>query len=140
MSGETNLATLLATMSPELTDGEYVFCSFENARYGDHAELEPLAAILEAEGLTLILPRTKADAVGMAYDSVFRRISLQVHSSLEAAGLTAAFTAALTEHGISANVVAGFYHDHIFVQARAARRAVTALETLARQNRGFAAQ
>ena len=47
MRGETNLSKLLASMSPELAHGEYVFCSIGNARYGDHADLEPIAAITE---------------------------------------------------------------------------------------------
>lgn len=135
MSGETDLAILLESLSPELADGEYVFCSLESARYGDHAGLEPFAAIRETEGMTLILPRTRADAAGLAYAAVFRRITLQVHSSLEAVGLTAAVSSILGEQGISANVVAGFYHDHVFVQADAAARAVAALEALARRSR-----
>ena len=96
---------------------------------------EPVAAIVETEGLTLVLPRTRADAAGLGYDSVFRRITLEVHSSLDAVGLTAAFSAALTEQGISANVVAGYFHDHLFVQADAAGHAIAALEALARTSR-----
>jgi len=133
MSGETNLQRLLASMSPRLTPGEFVFCSFANARYGDFAELEPVAAAAEEEGLTLVLPKSGADDSGLHYESVFRRVSLSVHSSLDAVGLTAAFSARLAERGISANVIAGYYHDHIFVQADHAQAAVDALEDLARQ-------
>ena len=61
MSGETNLEKLLASMAPELRDGEYVFCTFPNARYGDYQDLEPVAAINESEGLTLLIPKSKAD-------------------------------------------------------------------------------
>ena len=127
MTGETDLEKLLESMSPKLMDGEYVFCTFQNAQYGDYADLDPLAAIGESEGLTLIIPRSKADDKGLNYESVFKGITLSVHSSLEALGLTAAFSGKLTEHGISANVVAGFYHDHIFVQSELAERAVEAL-------------
>ena len=135
VSGETNLEMLLAAMSPRLTEGEYVFCTFANAGYGDFAELEPVAAASEDEGLTLVLPKSKADAKGLNYESVFRRISLSVHSSLDAVGLTAAFSTRLAERGISANVIAGYYHDHIFVQHEHAQAAVEALENLARQTR-----
>ena len=138
--GEKDLARLLATLSPRLESGEYVFCSIGNARYGDYVDLEPVASITESEGLTLILPRAKADAAGLVYASVFARITLRVHSSLDAVGLTAAFSAALTDHGISANVVAGFYHDHLFVQAESAQQAVTVLEALARQGARDASQ
>lgn len=129
MTSEKNLEKLLAEMSPRLIDGEYVFCSLENGRYGDHAELFPLASFVEDEGLTLVIPRAKADEHGLGYESVFRCITLSVHSSLDAVGLTAAISTRLAEQGISANVIAAFHHDHIFVQAASAERAMAALES-----------
>lgn len=133
MSGEMDLQKMLATLSPELMDGEFVFCSLPDARYGDHAELEPVATVREGEGLTFVIPRARADAHGMAYESVFRGITLSVHSSLDAVGLTAAFSTQLTAHGISANVLAGFFHDHIFVQKDLAEQAMAALRELSSQ-------
>ena len=56
-------------------------------------------------------------------------ITLDVHSSLEAVGLTAAVSAALAEENISCNVVAAYYHDHLFVPVADAERA---METLMR--------
>ena len=130
MIGATDLQKMLNSLEPRLRDGEFVFCSFENARYGDHAHLEPVGSCAEAEGLTLVVPRTKADEHSVPYASVFRCITLSVHSSLDAVGLTAAFAKRLTEHGISANVLAGYFHDHIFVQADHAQRALDALRDL----------
>lgn len=127
MTGETDLDIMLSTMSPKVMDGEYVFCTFSDARYGDHQELEPIASISEQEGLTLIVSKRKADQAGLSYESVFKKITLTIHSSLDAVGLTAAFSAKLTEHGISANVVAGYYHDHIFVHCNDAEKALQAL-------------
>lgn len=132
MGGEKNLEKLLASMSPALIDGEYVFCTFEDAAYGDRAELEPIAAVVENEGLTLVVPRSKADEYGLGHESVFRGITLTVHSSLEAVGLTAALSRKLTEHGISANVIAGYFHDHVFVQRDHADKALAALAELGR--------
>ena len=132
MTGERDLEKLLASMSPELMNGEYVFCTFQNAQYGDYLDLEPVAAIRESEGLTLIIPKRKADDKNINYESAFKRITLRIHSSLDAIGLTAAFSSKLTEHGISANVIAGYYHDHIFVQSEFAERAIEALSELAR--------
>jgi hypothetical protein len=120
MTGETNLATLLATMSPVLMTGEFVFLSFPDAVYGDYANLKPIASVVEAEGLTLVVEKTRADLVGAQYQSSFS----------DAIGLTAAFSAKLNEHGISANVIAGYFHDHIFVQSADAERAITALQQL----------
>ncbi len=132
MTGENNLGKLLRTMSPTLIAEEFVFCCFEQSRYGEHSDLEPVAAFAESEGLTLVIPKSKADEHGISYGSVFRCITLQVHSNLDAVGLTAAFATKLTEHGISANVIAGYYHDHIFVQDELADKAVAAIKELTR--------
>ena len=132
MTGESNLEKLLGSMSPALVSGEFVFCSFPNARYGNHSGLEPIAAVTENEGLTLVIPKSKADEHKLSYDSVFRGITLEIHSSLNAVGLTAAFSSKLGEHGISANVIAGYFHDHIFVQREHAEKAIAALNEFAR--------
>ena len=132
MTGESNIEKLLTAMSPVLLHGEYVFCNFPDARYGDRSELKPFASCVEPEGLTLIIPRFKADANQLGYDSVFRGITLRIHSSLEAVGLTAAVSVKLTEYGISANVIAGYFHDHIFVQSEYAEKAMAALDELTR--------
>ena len=132
MTGEKNLAKLLPAMSPALIAGEFVFCSFEKAHYGDHSDLEPIAAFTESEGLTLVIKKSNADKHEIKYESVFRCITLNVHSSLDAVGLTAAFSSKLAEHGISANVIAGYFHDHIFVQNEHAEKAIAAISELTR--------
>ena len=123
MTGIENLEKLLSSMSPELSKGEYVFCTVPNGKYGDYQDLSPIAAFIESEGLTLVVPKENADKSGLEYDGVFRCITLTVHSSLEAVGLTAAVSAKLSEHQISANIIAAFYHDHIFVPVKSAERA-----------------
>jgi len=133
MSGERDLEKLLATMSPLMIDEEFVFLTFDNGHYGDHAELEPFATVVEGESLTLLVPKAKADSQQLSYDSTFRGITLRVHSSLEAVGLTAAFATELAKRGISANVLAGYYHDHIFVPSAQVEHAMTALRQLARR-------
>jgi len=130
MNAEKNLDKLLRDMSPELLPGEFIFCSFENSRYGDHANLQPVACFIEDEGLTLVVPREMADEHALRYESVFSCITLKVHSDLEAVGLTAAFATKLAQQGISANVIAGYFHDHIFVQRELAQKALAALEEL----------
>ncbi|MFK7831487.1 MAG: ACT domain-containing protein [Congregibacter sp.] len=129
MAGIVNLQELLCRMSLELASDDYVFCSTAQAMTFFEA-LEPFAMIREAEGLTLILSQTAAKSAGLSYDGVFKRITLEVHSSLVAVGLTAIVSAKLTEIGVSANVVAGYYHDHIFVPKEQAAPAMQALAEL----------
>lgn len=135
MTGITDLSVLLATMEPELVTGEFVYCSVPASQLEDYLHLHPLALIRETEGLTLILPQDTANETGLQAGPPMRQITLKVHSSLEAVGLTAAFSRALMEAGISANVVAAYYHDHIFVPAADAERAVEALRQLSAASR-----
>jgi hypothetical protein len=92
--------------------------------------LLPVATFAEAAGLTLVLSAATADSAGMHYDEQFRQITLTVHSSLQAVGLTAAVSTKLTEKGISANVIAAYYHDHIFVPVAQAEQALLALQEM----------
>ena len=128
MSGLTDLDQLLAHLEPSLREGEYVFITVDDDRMTD--ELQPLATFVEDEGLSLIVERERAEAAGLAAEGVFRCITLTVRSSLEAVGLTAAVATALAEAGISANVVAAFHHDHVFVPAADAERALSVLRGL----------
>ena len=130
VSGGTDIATLLADMDPTLSAVELVFCSFPNASVTDKALLEPIGSFMEPEGLSLIVSRQVAEAHGIPYSVVLQGITLNVHSSLEAVGLTAAVAGRLTQHGISANVVAAYHHDHVFVPVADAERALAVLRTL----------
>ena len=129
MRGETDLDRLLASMSPVLTEGEYVFCTISGAKYGDYAESNPIASFAESEGLTLVLSKDSAVESSLSFEGVFRCITLGVHSSLEAVGLTAAVAGKLAEHGIAANVIAAYFYDHVFVQAELADHAIGILST-----------
>ena len=124
MAGETNLGNLLCLMSPVLIEGDYVFCTIKNSIYGDYSETRPIASFVEAEGLTLVLIKETAESFDLSYEGVFRCITLGIHSSLEAVGLTAAVAGKLAEHGIAANVIAAYFHDHVFVQSEFAERAI----------------
>ena len=108
-----------------LNVGDYVFCTTNNPR-----QLDLTQAILifkEQEGITIILEKQIADGLELNYSFVASWITLTVHSSLEAVGLTAAFSKALTEENISCNVVAGCFHDHIFVDKKDAAKALAVL-------------
>lgn len=127
MSGEINLATLLKNMKPVLNTGEYVFCTVSNSGKIDINNI--LGTFKEKEGTTLIISKEYADLLGLTYTSVMSWISLEIHSSLEAVGLTAAFSKLLAENNISCNVVAGYYHDHIFVLKKDAEKAIYLLKS-----------
>ena len=118
MSGGTDIAILLANMNPTLSAFEVVFCSFPNASLTDKAFLDPICCFVEPEGLSLIISRQVAEAHGIPYSVVLQGITLNVHSSLEAVGLTAAVAGRLTRHGISANIVAAYYHDHVLSRSQ----------------------
>jgi len=127
VSGETDLKKILAIMQPGLLAGEFVFCSLPGEAYGDLAELNPIASYQEVEGLSLILEKSAADRAELSYESVFRAITLSVHSSLDAVGFTATVCKRLAENGISTNVVAATFHDHLFVPSNMADKAVQLL-------------
>ena len=127
MAGTTDLAQLLRTLEPVLRDGEFVYATVVNVPAGLPVE----ATVREPEGLTIVVRRDAADIHGIRYDYVASWITLTVHSSLEAVGLTAAFATALGREGISCNVLAGHHHDHILVGTADAERAMDVLRALA---------
>ena len=130
MAGEKSIAKLLSAMSPTLNDGDYVFCCVADMDLVKGEEI--LGSFREKEGLTVIIERNRAQALGLHFDYVAAWITLTVHSALDAVGLTAAFATALGNAGISCNVIAAYYHDHIFVGRKDAQRAIEVLEALAR--------
>lgn len=130
MSGERDLTTLLSTMQPELKHGRYVFTTTTRVPVG----CEPIALVREEEGTTLVLQQDQADEYDLSYDFVAAMITLRVHSSLHAVGLTAAVAQTLAAAGISCNVVAGYHHDHLFVPVEKGEQAMQLL--LKRAQRG----
>ncbi len=124
----SDLAELLRSMEPELHEGVYVYSVVPA-----HTDLGGIAAVAvfrEAEGVTLVTP--EAVALEAKLPVLFRAawITLKVHSDLQAVGLTAAFSRALGNAGISCNVMAAAHHDHIFVPVEKAAEAVAALRAL----------
>jgi uncharacterized protein len=127
LAGEKDLDILLKTMKPRLNNGDFVFCTVNET-----AHLNPADVILsfkEQEGTTIIIAQSLADSLQLPYSFVAAWITLTVHSSLEAVGLTAAFSKALAGAGISCNVVAAYYHDHIFVDKKDAEKAMEILSS-----------
>jgi len=117
---------MISGMAPVLDDTLYHFCVADEALL-PHA----LASFREDEGLSLILSDDVVCAHNMAADLPMRRITLTVHSALDGVGLTAAVATALAQEGIACNMVAGAHHDHAFVPAEDAARALRILQNLA---------
>ena len=128
IDGESDLNKLIKGLSPKLNDGEYVFTSIKNIELLNTSEV--ICTFKEKEGFTLILERSRADQLGLRYNFIASWITLEVHSSLNAVGLTSLFTTELANHGISCNVIAGYYHDHIFVSTKDSLKALEILNYL----------
>jgi uncharacterized protein len=131
MSGETDLTKLLRGMKPVLNEDGFVFCTVDTLEQA--AELNPLGIFREGEAVTVILSKEQADEASLPCSAPLAWITLTVHSSLEAVGLTAAVSKALTEADISCNVVAAYYHDHIFIPLGDAARAMEVLDKLSEE-------
>lgn len=128
IDGESDLNKLIKGLSPKLNDGEYVFTSIKNIELLNTSEV--ICTFKEKEGFTLILERSRADQLGLRYNFIASWITLEVHSSLNAVGLTSLFTTELADNGISCNVIAGYYHDHIFVSTKDSLKTLGILKQL----------
>lgn len=109
------LGEMLAALNPELDSMAY---DFTTATVPDPTAI---ATFREDEGWSSIVPAERGK---------MRRITLTVHSALEGVGLTAAVAARLADHGIACNMVAAFHHDHAFIPAADAERALDLLRAL----------
>lgn len=121
---------MLAGMTPVLADGDYVFCTTRDASVIAQALPMALGSFREAEGMTFILARPDAKALGFDDAMPMRCITLNVFSSLDGVGLTAGVATALAAAGIPCNMIAAFHHDHVFVPAAMADRAIAILKEL----------
>lgn len=133
MSGETDLSKLIRNMSPFLDNTEYVFCSL----HPDDQIIERLSVLStfrEEENLSLIIPRNQAEEYHLNYNGVYRKITLNIHSSLEAVGFLSCITTELTKHNIPANAVSAYYHDHLFIPADRADECMQALHKMRMTN------
>jgi hypothetical protein len=130
MTRETDLSKILKSIRPKLNAGEFVFCVTHSLAKINQADI--ISTFREEERVTVIIKKELADQLKLRYSCIAAWITLTVHSSLEAVGLTSAFSTALSNEGISCNVVAAFYQDHIFVNKNDAKKALDILNRLSR--------
>lgn len=133
MSGTINLDELIKGMTPNLKEGEYVFTTVTKFHTIDQKLI--FCEFKEEEGTTLVLEKKTADNLHLKYDYVASWITLMIHSSLDAVGLTAIFSTELAKYNISCNVIAAYYHDHIFVNKNDAIKAIDVLNLLAKNHK-----
>ena len=121
---------MIASMTPVLQPGVFVFCSMLHNDDVHAAVRQARCAFAEDEGMSLILPKSDADRLGLTYDSEMRQITLMVFSSMTSIGLTAAVASELAREKIPANVVAATQHNHVFVPSKHSERAMELLRNL----------
>ncbi|WP_394940129.1 ACT domain-containing protein [uncultured Ilumatobacter sp.] len=123
--GETDLDKMLATLRVERRPGVFTYAAVR----APAPELLAAAhgVVTEDDLTTLVLPVEAAERAGLPVELEMAWLSLTVQSSLEAVGLTAAFSAKLGKAGIPCNVLAGFHHDHILVPVDRAQHAIDVL-------------
>ena len=132
MTGIVELEKLLSRINPRLVEGEFIFCTLSGNVF-DYSHLNPLSSFIESEGMTLVLSKDNAESMNIKFENTDRQIRLNVHSSLEVVGLRAAVSTKLASKNIRANVIAAYFHDHIFVQPDKSEDALKALHELSEE-------
>ena len=123
--GETDLDKMLATLRVERRPGVFTYAAVRAP--GSELLAAAHGVVTEGDLTTLVLPVVAAERAGLPVELEMAWLSLTVQSSLEAVGLTAAFSTTLGKAGIPCNVLAGFHHDHILVPADRAQQAIDLL-------------
>jgi uncharacterized protein len=131
--GGRELSTLIKSMNPVLATETFVWVTFPSVTNEVLASLLPVADMLfrEQEGWTAILPRAAADERHLDYVFPSKKITLNVHSSLEAVGFIAAISARLTAMNIGSNPVSAYFHDHLYIPEGKEETVIKALQTMA---------
>ena len=122
-----DLGQMLAGLSPELLPGVWVYAILPD---GAPVPGSAAAVVQEAEGRTVVLRAEDAHELGLTPLFQGRWITLHVRSCLTAVGLTARVASELAQAGIPANMLAGFYHDHLIVPEDLTKKALRCLERL----------
>lgn len=127
MTGKTDLSDVLQSLKISCDDKKYGFASVEKIMDVNDSVL---GVFKEKEGITVFAEEFYFKEKNIQYEGPFAKLTIEIHTSLELVGLTAILANKLAEHNISANVVAAFFHDHIFVQYDLRDQAIDSLMSL----------
>lgn len=121
-----DLSEILSNLSVRQRPGRWCVVSGVPVPVGATAA----ATVAEDEGMTAVLSVGDAERLGARPEFVAAWLTLEVRSALDTVGLTAAVAGALAAEGISCNVLAGYYHDHLLVPIDQAERSIAVLNAL----------
>jgi len=124
--GESDLDKLIKNMEPVLENEELVFCALPPEQAEDYLMICQ-GFYIERESVTVIISRHLAEINKLEFGLVFKRITLNIHSSLAAVGFLARVTEVLAAQGFAVNVVSAYYHDHLYIQSDQAQSALNTL-------------
>ncbi len=128
MPGQMDLSEVLHTLQVSCDEVRYGFASVTEAAISRSEQV--LGTFREDEGLTVIATQEYFEREGIAHQGPFARLTIEVYTSLELVGLTALLAAELAEREIPANVIAAYFHDHIFVPYDVRAKALEAIMEL----------
>lgn len=128
VTGETDLSTMLSRLRIERREDPVTVVALSEPVALGHGVM---AVIEEDEGTTAVVTVAEAERRGWLVGFRGAWLTVTVHSSLMAVGLTAALADALASRGIPCNVLAGYFHDHLLVPLDRVDEAVDTLQSLA---------
>lgn len=126
------LDRIIASLDARI-EGHYVFTT--HAQIPD--DVEVFASVREQEAVTSVIPVTEAERLGLPTEPSYTRISIGAKTSLDMVGITSMLAQTLASREIPCNVIAGFYHDHLFVPENQAGEAQALLNALSKQAQGW---
>jgi hypothetical protein len=124
---------MISGMTPIVRPGNYVFISTEDRALVESLSSQAISTFKEEEGMSMLIPVELAEKSKLSVDQPMCCITLNVYSSLEGVGLTAAVSTALGDNSIPCNMIAAFHHDHVFVPSKMCDQAMDVLISLQKQ-------
>lgn len=136
--GITDLNDLIRSMKPSLHPEVFVFGHIPTKTEADSQNVLKLLTGLpvqmmfrEDEGWTVIIEQSVAESIQLQSTFPCKKITLNIHSSLDAVGFMAAILKELTELNIGCNLVSGYFHDHLFIPAGKEEAVMEVLQRMA---------